>query len=265
MVDRFGRKINYLRISVTDRCNQRCYYCMPKSGITLINHEDILSYEEIFKITEEFVKMGINKVRLTGGEPLVRRGIISLVKMLSKIEEIKDLSMTTNGVLLSEYAEDLKKNGIDRLNVSLDSINPKTYQKITNTDRLHDVLMGLKIAKEIGFNPIKINCVVKKSSNEKDALEVSKFADKNGFDIRFIRMMDIEKGEFWPVKGGNGGICKNCNRLRLTSDGRLFPCLFSNISFSVKELGVSNAVNLAVNHKPESGKAASNKFYALGG
>ncbi len=265
MVDRFGRKINYLRISVTDRCNQRCYYCMPKSGVTLINHEEVLSYEEIFKITEEFVKMGIDKVRLTGGEPLVRRGIISLVKMLSSIEGIKDLSMTTNGVLLSQYAEDLKKNGINRLNVSLDSINPKTYQQITNTDKLHDVLMGLKIAKEIGFNPIKINCVVKQSSKEKDALEVSEFAEKNGFDIRFSRMMNIEKGEFWPVEGGNGGICKNCNRLRLASDGRLFPCLFSNISFHIKEFGVRKAVNLAVNHKPESGIAASNKFYALGG
>jgi len=109
MFDRFGRKINYLRISVTDRCNQRCYYCMPKDGITLIRHEDVLSFEEILRITTEFVEMGINKVRLTGGEPLVRRGIISLVEMLSGIEGIKDLSMTMNGVLLSELAEDLKK------------------------------------------------------------------------------------------------------------------------------------------------------------
>ncbi len=265
MLDRFGRKINYLRISVTDRCNQRCYYCMPKSGITLIKHEEILSYEEILKITTELVEMGIDKVRLTGGEPLVRRGIVSLVAMLSGIEGIKDLSMTTNGVLLSEYAEDLKKNGIGRINVSLDSINPGTYKKITNTDRLDDVLDGLKTVQKLGFNPIKLNCVIKKSRKEKDAQEVAEFAGENGFEIRFIRMMNIEKGEFWPVEGGNGGNCENCNRLRLTSDGRLFPCLFSDISFSVKELGAKKALRLALNHKPKSGKAANNKFYGLGG
>jgi GTP 3',8-cyclase len=265
MFDRFGRRINYLRISVTDRCNQRCYYCMPKDGITLIKHEEVLSYEEILSITTEFVEMGIDKVRLTGGEPLVRRGIVSLVTMLSGIERIKDLSMTTNGVLLAEYAEDLKKNGLNRINVSLDSINSETYMKITNTNKLDDVLKGLKSAQKAGFNPIKINCVVKKSRKEKDAQEVAGFADENGFDIRFIRMMNIGKGEFWPVEGGNGGNCTNCNRLRLTSDGRLFPCLFSDISFSVKELGVEKALRLALSHKPESGKAANNKFYGLGG
>ena len=265
MFDRFGRKINYLRISVTDRCNQRCYYCMPKSGITLIKHEEVLSYEEILSMTTEFVEMGIDKVRLTGGEPLVRRGIVSLVAMLSGIEGIKDLSMTTNGVLLPEYGEDLRKNGLDRINVSLDSINSESYKKITNTDRLDDVLKGLKAVEKAGFNPIKLNCVIKKSREEKDAQEVAEFAYKNGFDIRFIRMMNIEKGEFWLVEGGNGGDCKNCNRLRLTSDGRLFPCLFSDISFSVKELGVEKALRLALNHKPESGKAANNKFYGLGG
>jgi GTP 3',8-cyclase len=265
MLDRFGRKINYLRISVTDRCNQRCYYCMPKDGITLIKHEEVLSYEEILRITTEFVEMGIDKVRLTGGEPLVRRGIVSLVAMLSGIEGIKDLSMTTNGVLLAEYAEDLKKNGLNRINVSLDSINPEIYKQVTNTDKLDDVFKGLRASKNVGFNPIKINCVVKKSRKEKDAQEVTEFAYKNGFDIRFIRMMNIVKGEFWPVIGGNGGNCKKCNRLRLSSDGRLFPCLFSDVSFSVKKLGAEKALRLALNHKPKSGKAANNKFYGLGG
>jgi len=265
MFDRFGRKINYLRISVTDRCNQRCYYCMPKDGITLIRHKDVLSFEEIVKITTEFVEMGIDKVRLTGGEPLVRRGIISLVAMLSSIKGIKDLSITTNGVLLSEFAEDLKKNGLNRINISLDSINSESYKKITNTDRLNDVFKGLKAVRKAGFNPIKLNCVIKKSKEEKDAQEVAEFADKNGFDVRFIRMMDTKKGEFWPVEGGNGGNCRKCNRLRLSSDGRLFPCLFSDISFSVKELGIKKSLMLALRDKPESGKASNNKFYGLGG
>jgi len=265
MFDRFGRKINYLRISVTDRCNQRCYYCMPKSGITLIKHKNVLSFEEIVQITTKFVEMGIDKVRLTGGEPLVRRGIVSLVAMLSGIKGVKDLSMTTNGVFLAEYAEGLKKNGLDRINVSLDSINAKTYKNITNTDRLDDVFKGLKVAKKIGFNPIKLNCVIEKSRDEKDAREVAEFAYKNGFDIRFIRRMNIERGEFWPVEGGNGGNCKSCNRLRLSSDGRLFPCLFSDISFSVKNIGAEKAFTQALNHKPMSGKTADNKFYGLGG
>ena len=235
MLDRFNRRINYLRISVTDRCNQRCCYCMPEDGVKFIKHEDILSYEEIAKITAELVKLGIDKVRLTGGEPLVRRGIISLVSMLSKIDGIKDLSMTTNGVLLTKYADDLKKNGLNRLNVSLDSVNSAQYQKITNTDKLKEVLYGLQAALKAGFNPIKLNCVIKESSGEKNAREIAGFAAENGFKVRFIRMMNIVKGEFWPVIGGNGGNCKKCNRLRLSSDGRLFPCLFSDVSFSVKK------------------------------
>ena len=155
MLDKFNRRINYLRISVTDRCNQRCCYCMPKEGVTFIKHEDILSYEEIVKITSELVKLGVNKVRLTGGEPLVRRGIVSLVSMLSSIDGIKDLSMTTNGVLLAGFAGDLKKNGLDRLNVSLDAVDAVQYQKITGSDSLNEVFEGLRVAKRVGFDPIK--------------------------------------------------------------------------------------------------------------
>ena len=162
MLDRFNRKINYLRISVTDRCNQRCYYCMPKEGVDFINHENILSYEKIAGIVSELVKLGINKVRLTGGEPLVRRGIVSLVKMLSEIEGIEDLSMTTNGVLLEQYASALKENGLDRINVSLDSIVPERYKTITNTDTLSEVLKGLDAAVKAGFNRIKFKLCYKR-------------------------------------------------------------------------------------------------------
>ena len=265
MLDRFNRRINYLRISVTDRCNQRCYYCMPEEGVNFIKHEDILSYEEITEITTELVKLGIDKVRLTGGEPLARRGILSLVSMLNNIKGIQDFSMTTNGVLLTKYAEDLKKNGLGRLNVSLDSVDPIKYKMITNSDTLSEVLSGLHAAVKAGFDNIKLNCVIKESSEEKNAKEVAQYAARNGFVIRFIRMMDIAEGKFWPVEGGEGGNCSCCNRLRLSSDGRLFPCLFSDCSFSVKELGVKEAFTQALTYKPESGKKAENKFYTLGG
>jgi len=194
MLDRFNRKINYLRISVTDRCNQRCYYCMPDKGVKFIRHEDILSYEEIAEVTEKFVKFGIDKVRLTGGEPLARRGIISLVSMLSNIKGVKELTMTTNGVFLAKYAEDLKKNGLNRINVSLDSVDPYEYKMITNSDTLDEVFKGLQAAVRAGFKTIKLNCVIEKSSDEKSAREVAGFAAQNGFEIRFIRMMNIAKG-----------------------------------------------------------------------
>ncbi len=265
MLDRFNRRINYLRISVTDRCNQRCFYCMPEEGVNFIKHEDILSYEEITEITKELVELGIDKVRLTGGEPLARRGIISLVSMLANIKGIQDFSMTTNGVLLTKYAEDLKKNGLGRLNVSLDSVDPIKYKMITNSDTLSEVLAGLQVAVKAGFDNIKLNCVIKESSEEKDAKEVAEYAARNGFEIRFIRMMDIAEGKFWPVEGGEGGNCSCCNRLRLSSDGRLFPCLFSDSSFSIKKLGVKEAFTQALSYKPESGEKAENKFYTLGG
>jgi len=265
MLDKFNRKINYLRISVTDKCNQRCYYCMPKGEINFIKIDHILSYEEIFTITKSFVDKGINKVRLTGGEPLLRKNIISLVSMLSELKGITDLSMTTNGTLLSKYAKQLKQNGLNRINVSLDSINHDHYKEITSNGNLNDVLDGLNTAKEVGFKSIKINCVIKKSSDEQNAKEVAEFALKNGFKIRFIRMMNMEKGEFWPVDGGDGGNCKTCNRLRLSSDGRIFPCLFCDKSFSIKELGIDNAIEQSIKFKPESGDKALNKFHLLGG
>ena len=267
MLDRFNRNINYLRISVTDRCNQQCYYCMPENRVNFIKVEHILAYEEIAKITAELVNEGISKVRLTGGEPLCRRGIVSLLSMLSKIDGIKDLSMTTNGVLLAQYAGELKESGLDRLNVSLDAVDRSEYKRVTGTDNLNDVISGLDAAVRAGFGPdsIKLNCVVEESSKEKNAREVAKFAAESGFGIRFIRMMDIEKGEFWPVEGGDGGYCRACNRLRLSSDGSLFPCLFSDVSFSVMELGIKEACRQALEHKPESGKFSKNTFYTIGG
>lgn len=266
MLDCFNRKINYLRISVTDRCNLRCTYCMPEEGVDLIAHNEILSFEEIAEFTSEAVKFGINKVRLTGGEPLVRKNIPTLVALLAKINGIKDFAMTTNGVLLNQFAQPLKEAGLHRLNVSLDTMNPEQFKKITRCGDLQQVLDGLEAAKKAGFQTIKLNCVIEKTSDEPDAQEVTKYAEKHGFIIRYIRRMNIQDGSFWPVQGGDSGECQTCNRIRLSSQGILYPCLFNDMSYSIKELGIEKAFRLAVGNKPESGhKSTNNQFYAIGG
>ncbi len=266
MFDRFDRRINYLRVSVTDRCNLRCVYCMPEEGVPLGSHDDVLSFEEILEVTETAVDMGIDKVRITGGEPLVRRGIVSLVSMLADIDGVRDLAMTTNGTFLSEFATPLKRAGLHRLNISLDALDPARYREVTRGGEVSRVLEGIRVAVDAGFEGTRLNCVVKASSSEPDAVAVRRFAEANGFEARFIRQMDIERGEFWVVEGGAGGDCKTCNRLRLTSNGLVKPCLFSDVAFSCRELGPEEALRCAVQAKPESGySGAENKFYSIGG
>ena len=170
MFDQYNRRINYLRISVTDRCNLRCIYCMPEEGVRLMEHSDILSFEEIINFVNITIKYGVDKVRITGGEPLVRKGVVNLIESLAKIPEIKDLSMTTNGILLKQFAKQLKDAGLQRLNVSLDTIDAVKYKQITRVGNITDVIEGLLLAKELGFSPIKLNCVVDKNSSEPDAL-----------------------------------------------------------------------------------------------
>lgn len=266
MYDRFERNINYLRISVTDRCNLRCRYCMSEEGITLLRHEDILSFDEITGFTKVAVRNGISKVRITGGEPLVRKGIEQLVRQISEIDGIEDLSMTTNGILLSEYAGKLKAAGLHRVNISLDSTDPEKFSYITRGGDIADVLRGIEAAKQNGLNPVKINCVIIESNDEEDAIKVADFCRDNDLEIRYIRQMDLVDGHFWKVEGGTGGNCSICNRLRLTSDGRLKPCLFNDIEFNIRELGYDEAIRRAVDFKPECGSTnRSGKFYNLGG
>src|SRR5450759_933453 len=157
MLDRFDRNINYLRISVTDRCNLRCSYCMPEEGIQLLRHADILTFDEITQFTRVAVENGVTKVRITGGEPLVRKGVTALVRMISDIEGIEDLSMTTNGVLLNQFAVDLKNAGLQRVNISLDTIDPEKFKAITRTGDINDVFEGITAAKNAGLSPVKIN------------------------------------------------------------------------------------------------------------
>ena len=266
MLDRYNRKINYLRISVTDRCNFRCVYCMPAEGVPLMDHNKILSFDEIYDIAKTAVSMGVDKIRLTGGEPLVRKNIIELVKMIGSIEGLKDFGMTSNGVYLTKYAKQLKEAGLHRVNVSLDTMNPEKFKEVTRVGRLEDVLRGIKAAQNAGLNPVKINCVIQKTENEPDAVEVAEYCKENNLQVRFIREMDLEKGTFWQVKGGTGGACKICNRLRLTSDGKIRPCLFNDMEYDVKKLGIKKALMLAVGNKPKAGSVNNvNKLNNIGG
>ncbi|MDP3434876.1 MAG: radical SAM protein, partial [Bacteroidota bacterium] len=212
MFDRFNRQINYLRISVTDRCNLRCTYCMPEEGIRLLNHADILSFEEITEFANLAVANGITKVRLTGGEPLVRKDIVKLVAMLAAINGLEDLSMTTNGILLSEHAVDLKKAGLNRINISLDTVNPEQYCQITRNGELTKVLEGIDAARDAGLEPIKINCVLLGQPDD-ESRKLKQFCEDRGLSLRFIHQMNLKTGEFSTVEGGEGGNCKKCNRV----------------------------------------------------
>ncbi|MBN1340707.1 MAG: GTP 3',8-cyclase MoaA [Bacteroidales bacterium] len=266
MYDRFNRKINYLRISVTDRCNLRCIYCMPEEGIRLLPHDEILSFEEIFRVAETAVAMGVDKIRITGGEPLVRKNITDLVSMLAGLPGVNDLSMTTNGIYLEQYAEALAAAGLYRVNISLDSMDPERYRLITRTGDIHDVLKGIDAALHAGLTPVKINCVIKKSPLEKDARDVAAFCLEKGLEIRYIMEMNLKTGSFSKVIGGEGGDCAFCNRLRLTANGKVKPCLFSDLEYDVRTMGIREALTAALENKPKHGSAnKTNAFCNIGG
>jgi len=266
MFDRFDRNINYLRISVTDRCNLRCTYCMPAAGVPPMRHEDILRYDEILEVVKVAVDYGINKIRITGGEPLVRKGVVSLVQMIAEIPEIIDLSMTTNGILLEKYAIELKNAGLQRVNISLDAIDPVHYKDITRIGDINQAIRGIEAAIEAGLAPIKINCVIRDSPDEPDARMVGEFGRQKGLEVRYIPEMDLDTGYFRGVIGGEGGNCSTCNRLRLTSNGLIKPCLFSNSGYSIREFGPLIALEHALRNKPECGTVnTTGEFYNLGG
>lgn len=269
MEDRFGRRIDYLRISLTDLCNFRCRYCMPPGGVEKKKREDILSLEEIYYITHIFVEGGVRKVRLTGGEPLVRKDIQNLIESLSRIEGIEDLAMTTNGSLLKGRAEGLKEAGLDRVNISLDTLNPETFSNLTGGGRVDEVLEGIDQALRVGLG-VKLNAVLLKGICQEEIEELVKFSLDKGVDLRFIEVMPlgptasfaqeefiscdsiIEKyglkkipnqdpsstAVLYETASGMGKIgfieplshafCSSCNRMRLTADGFLKPCLHSD-------------------------------------
>ena len=277
--DSFQRPINYLRISVTDRCNLRCVYCMPSGGIKLMSHEDILTYEEICTIARAAAELGISKVRITGGEPLVRAGLPELIQMLAGIDTIDDISLTTNGTLLADYAVELKRAGLRRVNISLDTLKPDKFKRITRSgSNLSDVLASIEAARSVGLNPVKLNMVVMSGTNDDELLDFGTKTISDGWHVRFIEFMPVIGGDtirFVPVSDmrkrleqlgelqpclpdiGNGPakyfrfphargtigfitpvsehFCFRCNRLRLTADGKLRPCLLSDDEIDLKQ------------------------------
>ncbi len=266
MLDQYNRHINYLRVSVTDRCNLRCSYCMPENDPCLLSHEDILSFEEIREVVATAVSMGIDKVRLTGGEPLVRRDIIDLVKMISGVTGVRDLSMTTNATLLSHFAGPLAEAGLHRINISLDTMDPEKFRELTRGGDIRKVFAGIRAAKKAGLSPIKVNCVLAENEESRDAMDLKNYCLDNGLKIRFIKQMDLKSGHFSVVEGGSGGDCRSCNRLRLTSDGKIKPCLFSDIAYDIRVDGTREALEKALRNKPEKGTVSyRNCFHSIGG
>ncbi|MBE3519631.1 MAG: GTP 3',8-cyclase MoaA [Firmicutes bacterium] len=283
MKDGFGREINYLRVSVTDRCNLRCVYCMPPEGVSLLDHDDILRYEEILAVLAVAKKLGISHVRITGGEPLVRKGLVELVRGIAKMG-FQDVSMTTNGTLLADHAELLKQAGLKRVNVSLDSLRPDRFSSITRTGRVEDALAGIQAAIRSGLRPVKVNVVVMAGWNLDEVADMARLTLNLPLHVRFIEYMPIgpsegmeelsavppgavmaeisrklsEKlelcaappgagpAETWKLPGAKGTIgfisalskpfCHSCNRLRLTADGKLRPCLASDIEVDLREV-----------------------------
>ena len=274
LFDPFNRRLNYLRISLTDRCNLRCLYCMPEEGVPKLAHEDILSYEELLRLARLSVALGIEKIRLTGGEPLTRRGVIPFMAELARIPGVKDISLTTNGILLAEQARSIWEAGIRRINVSLDSLDPRRYALITRHDAFERVWEGIQTAEAIGFQPIKINVVALKGINEEEIAAFGRLSLEKPYHIRFIEFMPVGPSvgcsadrflpadrilerlrslgpltsingrrldgpaRRWAYAGARGEVgvispvsqhfCPNCNRLRLTSDGKLRTCIFSD-------------------------------------
>lgn len=267
MLDPFNRNITYLRISVTDRCNLRCTYCMPPGkNIKFMPESDVLSVHEIHEIVKALVPYGIRKIRLTGGEPLFRSDIVDIVTAISSIPEIDDIGLTTNGILLSKYAKALRSAGLKRVNISLDTLDFKKYAEITSGGNLAQVIHAIASAKVVGFDPIKINCVRTEGFSEMDKAGLENFCLNNALSLRFIRQMDLKKGTFWPVEGGDGGNCSICNRIRLTANGFFKPCLFSDQAYSVRENGIVEAFLLTINGKPErGGKNLKSRFSEIGG
>jgi len=239
---------------------------MPLKGITMLSHTDILSYEEILEVIRVAVSMGISKVRITGGEPLVRKGLVRFISEVAAIPGILDLGLTTNGILLEEYAQPLALAGLHRINISLDTMDPVRFREITRGGELSKVMLGIEAAQKAGLKPIKINCVIKDSSEEPDAVAVREFCRSNGFEARFIHQMNLGEGCFTIVENGHGGDCANCNRLRLTANGRIKPCLFSDMEFDIRKMGIKAAVEAAVGMKPEKGTSnTSDFFHNIGG
>lgn len=294
MLDQFGRNIHYMRISVTELCNLRCRYCMPEDGICKKNHFDMLTEEEMIQAVEAAASLGITKLRITGGEPLVKKNILSICERSAAVEGIREVCLTTNGVLLPQLAVPLKEAGVKRLNISLDTLQPEKYTYITRVGTLDRALSGLEAALSAGFEKIKLNAVLIGGFNEDEIGAMAELTRIYPVDMRFIEMMPMyDSGDFGqnafiscekvlerlpqlervprdggvarlyrlPDGKGNVGLispvsahfCSECNRIRLTADGRLKPCLHSGAEYSIKGMdfeGMRQRMQEAIWNKP---------------
>ena len=282
MTDAFNRRITYLRVSITDHCNLRCQYCMPAEGIEFMDGGDLLSYDEFLRIIRVGAERGLKKIRITGGEPLVRRGVVEFIDAINQIEGIEDIALTTNGILLRKLAEPLYQAGLRRLNVSMDSLHAEKFKEITRGDVLERVWEGIHEAERVGFSPIKINCVLQDGVNQDEIIPFVKLTLNKPYHVRFIEFMPCadldmwqktykpaadmqskiveEFGELIPVDQTSdmagpaenfrlpraqgvvgfihaisGHFCDVCNRVRMTADGKIRPCLFSNLEVDFRE------------------------------
>ena len=294
MIDKLGREITYLRISLTDKCNLRCRYCMPEEGVCKRSHHEMMNEDELVTAVEAAASLGIHKIRLTGGEPLVKKNIVSICRRVAAVEGIREVCLTTNGILLPELAEQLREAGVKRVNLSLDTLDPDKYAYITRIGRLEQFRAGLAAALNAGFDKVKINAVLIGGFNDDEIEALANLTMEYPVDMRFIELMPIQnQDEFGesayvpyskvleklpeavPVPGdggvaklcrlpgaqGNIGLispisahfCSECNRLRLTADGKLKPCLHSGDEYSIKGLdksGMEAVFREAIRNKP---------------
>jgi cyclic pyranopterin phosphate synthase len=265
MLDKFNREINYLRISITDKCNLRCIYCMPEEGIQLKPHKDILRYEQIEQIVRQAVELGISKIRLTGGEPLIKRDIENLIEKLAGIKGIREFCLTTNGILLAQKAKILKQAGLTSVNISLDTLQPEKFKEITRGGNLADVLNGIDAAINEGFK-IKLNMVVLKGKNEDEIDNIRRFCLDKNIKSQLINHFSLRSNKNDENFFDRPPKCKDCNRIRLLSDGVLKPCLHSEIEYKVNFANIRDSLEKTILSKPERGLSCnSRKMFEIGG
>ncbi len=265
MLDEYNRDINYLRISITDKCNLRCVYCMPEEGVPIKSHNDLLRYEQIEQIVEVAVKLGIKKLRITGGEPLVRKNVDVLVKKLASIKGIEHIGLTTNGTLLEGYAEALEQSGLNSINISLDTHNPEKYRKLTRGGDISKVLKGIEAIKNKKFK-IKINMIVFKDTTNEEIMSMRKFCEDNKFKLQLIKHFSLQQVKVYNRHYDRPKDCKLCNSIRLTYDGMLKPCLHSDIEFKVNFDDIQGSLIKAIKLKPKRGLTCNNRYmHQIGG
>jgi len=265
MFDSSGRNVHYLRISVTDRCNLRCVYCMPAEGVPLVPHERILSLERIAQVVQAAASLGFDKVRLTGGEPLVRKGLPALVSMIAAISGVKTIAMTTNATLLAPVASDLARRGLSSVNISLDTLDPDLYAAITRGGSVHDAIAGVRAARAAGL-PVKLNVVIGPDGDPAGPSSIREFAANEGCLVQTIRQYRLDEVKYDDERYDRPSPCGLCDRIRLLATGELKPCLHGDTTLPIDWSDIASSIRACVESKPACGShASSHVVSAIGG